>query len=507
MPTVMATATPSPTADDDRWERLGRGRLPPARAASPVPQPTASATPETPTEADVDAEADASSEEAEPSDEWRAFVPTDTADHLATMERAARESGCGVPWQLLAAIARVESDFGRNMSTSWAGAMGYGQFLPSSWDAFGNDGNIYDYHDALPAIARYLCRFGLATDPRQALFAYNHADWYVDLVLALAVRYDGLTPGGPTPDVLDVGPGKAGAPLHYAPGRDIRAQTRPHGRAGEMMWLGVPWRGRSLGSVPSTGALNAAALAMLRAAFGVQDELSIPDAGSDLPSFADRAWDAGLLPLDLFSRPGVHRAWTLDDVRRHLARGQPVVAIVPAQLLPGHPPAPADAAGAPDQQPIVLLGLTRLGFIYNDPSFASSLGYGLEISADDFENAWQRAALPHQAVAFRRRPSPPAREAHHRPDPAEIVDPPVVQAGLPVQQRTPVPRVLVRPTHAPTADVVATTPVPDPNPTLVMAQPPVQAATAVPVAGLVLGLGTLGALAAGTLYARRRIRC
>src|SRR5205807_7192073 len=144
----------------------------PQAAASPMPEPSPSLD-EEPTEQEA-----ATTDEA--ALDWHAFVPTDTADHLATMERAARESGCGVPWQLLAAIARVESNFGRNMATSSAGALGYGQFLPSSWQAFGgSDGNAYDYRDALPAIALYLCQAGLARDPRAALFAYNHADWYV----------------------------------------------------------------------------------------------------------------------------------------------------------------------------------------------------------------------------------------------------------------------------------------------------------------------------------------
>jgi membrane-bound lytic murein transglycosylase B len=118
----------------------------------------------------------AGEEEVEAPLDWREFVPTDVADHLATMDRAARDSGCGVPWHLLAAISRVESNFGRNMATSSAGAIGYGQFLPQSWQAFGSDGNAYDYRDALPAIAAYLCQAGLARDPRAALFAYNHAD-------------------------------------------------------------------------------------------------------------------------------------------------------------------------------------------------------------------------------------------------------------------------------------------------------------------------------------------
>ena len=83
----------------------------------------------------------------------------------------------------------MESDFGRNMATSSAGAIGYGQFLPSSWAIWGEGGDPYDYHDALPAMARYLCDFGAPEDLRAALFAYNHAEWYVDLVLETATRY------------------------------------------------------------------------------------------------------------------------------------------------------------------------------------------------------------------------------------------------------------------------------------------------------------------------------
>src|SRR5579864_1783384 len=163
---------------------------------------------------------------------------------------------CGVPWQLLAAIARVESDFGRNMSTSSAGAIGYGQFLPSSWQAFGSEGNAYDYRDALPAIALYLCQAGLERDPRVALFAYNHADWYVDMVLDLAVRYDRMAPGAPTPDVLDVGPSQqqATAPLHYAAGRDVRLQSHARSVSGGVRWLGVPWWGRTPGQPIATDA-------------------------------------------------------------------------------------------------------------------------------------------------------------------------------------------------------------------------------------------------------------
>lgn len=97
---------------------------------------------------------------------------------------------CGMPWSVLAAVARIESDFGANMSTSPAGAMGYGQFLPSSWAEYGNGGNPYDYHDALPAMARYLCANGAPGNMSGALYAYNRSSAYVNQVLSIAAEYE-----------------------------------------------------------------------------------------------------------------------------------------------------------------------------------------------------------------------------------------------------------------------------------------------------------------------------
>jgi len=135
------------------------------------------------------------------------------AAHLAIMQRAATE--CGLPWQVLAAVAKVESDFGRNMATSSAGAIGYGQFLPSSWVTYGRGGNPYDYRDAIPAMARYLCAHGGAGDLRRALFAYNRAEWYVNDVLAIAVRYGYLSPGAPTNQIIDLARAQIGKPYAW----------------------------------------------------------------------------------------------------------------------------------------------------------------------------------------------------------------------------------------------------------------------------------------------------
>jgi murein DD-endopeptidase MepM/ murein hydrolase activator NlpD len=98
----------------------------------------------------------------------------------------------GVQWQVLAAINKIESNFGRNMGPSSAGALGWMQFMPSTWERWGVDAdgdgvaNPWNPDDAIAAAARYLAASGGATDISRAVFSYNHAQWYVDEVLQLA---------------------------------------------------------------------------------------------------------------------------------------------------------------------------------------------------------------------------------------------------------------------------------------------------------------------------------
>jgi outer membrane biosynthesis protein TonB len=98
----------------------------------------------------------------------------------------------GVRWEILAAINEIETDYGRNLRVSSAGAVGWMQFLPSSWNRFGVDANKdgrrdpYNPVDAIFSAAHYLQAAGFADDPRGAVFAYNHADWYVDSVFLRA---------------------------------------------------------------------------------------------------------------------------------------------------------------------------------------------------------------------------------------------------------------------------------------------------------------------------------
>jgi soluble lytic murein transglycosylase-like protein len=96
-------------------------------------------------------------------------------------------------------VGKVESDHGANMGPSTAGAMGPMQFLPSTWETSGVDGNgdgvanIMDPRDAIPAAASYLKTGGAPEDWYRALFTYNHADWYVVKVLGVAEGYRRLS--------------------------------------------------------------------------------------------------------------------------------------------------------------------------------------------------------------------------------------------------------------------------------------------------------------------------
>jgi hypothetical protein len=108
----------------------------------------------------------------------------------------------GIPWQVLASINKIETAFGTNLNVSSAGAEGWMQFIPSTWAAYGVDANgdgkkdPYNPVDAICAAARYLRAAGGDQNIRQAILAYNHADWYADEVLLGANQY------GKLPDAL-----------------------------------------------------------------------------------------------------------------------------------------------------------------------------------------------------------------------------------------------------------------------------------------------------------------
>jgi hypothetical protein len=98
----------------------------------------------------------------------------------------------GIPWQILAAINEIETNYGTDQSVSTAGAVGWMQFMPATWIQYGVDAldagyaDPYNPVDAIFAAARYLRAAGAATDLHGAILAYNHSEEYVKSVLLRA---------------------------------------------------------------------------------------------------------------------------------------------------------------------------------------------------------------------------------------------------------------------------------------------------------------------------------
>jgi hypothetical protein len=115
---------------------------------------------------------------------WRIIEPP-TPETLLKHYRAAQRR-TGVPWNYLAAIHLVETRMGRIRGPSTAGALGPMQFLPSTWDLYGEGGDINDPRDAIHAAARLLERHGAPRTMAKALWHYNQSNSYVRAVTEYA---------------------------------------------------------------------------------------------------------------------------------------------------------------------------------------------------------------------------------------------------------------------------------------------------------------------------------
>src|SRR3954470_8952293 len=112
-------------------------------------------------------------------------------------------------WTVIAGIYSIETDFGRldapgvRSGENFAGAGGPGQFLAATWQRYGVDGDgdgvkdRYDPADAIPGTANLLRQNGAPGGYGRAVFAYNHAGWYVAEVLSRAARYRGAARDDP----------------------------------------------------------------------------------------------------------------------------------------------------------------------------------------------------------------------------------------------------------------------------------------------------------------------
>ncbi len=154
--------------------------------------------------------------------------------YLRLYQQAAQRYG--LDWAILAGIGKVECDHGRDPDPSCtregavnsAGAGGPMQFLASTWATYGVDGDgdgrvdRWDPADAIYGAANYLHASGAPGDYERAVYAYNHASWYVREVEAWASRYRAPSSGA----AAEVSPlaGEAGEGAEGVEGADTRLE-------------------------------------------------------------------------------------------------------------------------------------------------------------------------------------------------------------------------------------------------------------------------------------------
>ncbi len=172
------------------------------------------------------------------------------------------------------------------------------------------------------------------------------------------------------------------------------------------LMLAVPFRTQIDGTTYSLVNCGPASLAMVLAAFGldvdpasVRDYLNYlvgnydADQGTSLYILANIAREAGLTVFG--SGRGSLQGWTIEEIRRHVAAGHPVITLTKYRKLPGHLGSQTDF-----DHYVVITGLAGEDFIYNDAAYATEYGRNLLISPAELEQAWADSSNPGHAVAI-----------------------------------------------------------------------------------------------------------
>lgn len=182
--------------------------------------------------------------------------------YLSLYQAAAQRYG--LDWAVLAGIGKVECDHGRDPApactvegaTNGAGAGGPAQFLAATWRQYGVSADAsgppdrWKPADAIFGMANYLRASGAPSDYRAAIYAYNHADWYVAEVQHWAALYRGsaaapaLAPGSapatagsmarldPSDGHVALAPADAPVQVSEMIGAGNALQNEPYGPAG-----------------------------------------------------------------------------------------------------------------------------------------------------------------------------------------------------------------------------------------------------------------------------------
>lgn len=201
----------------------------------------------------------------------------------------------GIPWQVLAAINEVETDYGRDLSVSSAGAEGWMQFLPSTWGRYGLDVNNsgfedpYNPADAIFAAARYLRDAGGASNIRTAIFAYNHSAAYVNSVMLRARLLSGAPPSLlEAMTTLAEARFPVHAPSHFSDGFPTTVGSSPHQ---------IP--ATTIYSVPGAPviAVQNGRITQLGDSGGLGPHISLTDANGNTYTYAELGTIASLYPV------------------------------------------------------------------------------------------------------------------------------------------------------------------------------------------------------------------
>lgn len=255
--------------------------------------------------------------------------------------RASKRYGLGSRGpQILAAINKIETDFGRlNEVTSYAGAIGWMQFMPPTWEAYGVDGDgdgeadPYNARDAIHSAANYLRASGAPDRWYDALFAYNRADWYVRDVLSTADCYGPLRAEPRKIDrrldtlICKADPKRsAGIPNYYLRAFESAASRYELGSRGVWILAGVAklesnfGRGMDPDQMSETGAMGLTPEQWEKYAVDGDEngEVNRDEPWDAVATFARMLWSEGRIEKGLFAHN--QAAWYVEAVKKEAKR-------------------------------------------------------------------------------------------------------------------------------------------------------------------------------------------
>jgi membrane-bound lytic murein transglycosylase B len=332
-------------------EAIRHPKLPPASGGTTAEEPTVGE--EELAEADTEEEADEAARRAgeeaginQPAPVLQ--IPTLTASACASTavppqlipiyQRASAQYALGTQGPaVLAGINAVETAFGTNLGPSSAGAVGWMQFMPSTWATYGVDANgdgVADPNnpeDAIFAAARYLSAAGMPADTYGAIYAYNHADWYVSEVLANAGCYAGeigdtaFTAAGLSPQIevlrCEAAPGwKKQIPADYLEAFESAAARYELGKRGVWALAAIArlesnfGKGMSKAQLEETGPLGLEASEWRQFRVDGDDDGHIEHADifDSAATLAREIWSKGSLEAGVFAHN--QAAWYVEEV-------------------------------------------------------------------------------------------------------------------------------------------------------------------------------------------------